>query len=176
MTKPLVNSKRGPCDSAEDLAGESVSAAGMKNVQSPAKQVAKTALRWCKEVFSVPGNPEKFLGWPGTVFILTQLLGGIPLLAYAMLHWHSENTLRFACFLGIALSASLFKVQLPGIQATMSVNFLFILVGILDLSLPETLVMGCLGGLTQSIWKSKPHPRLIQLLFNFANLAISISA
>jgi len=37
------------------------------------------------------------------------------------------------------------------------------------------LLTGCLGGLVQSLWQAKPRPRLIQLLFNFANLAISIS-
>jgi diguanylate cyclase (GGDEF)-like protein/putative nucleotidyltransferase with HDIG domain len=58
----------------------------------------------------------------------------------------------------------------------MSANFLFILVGILDLSYPETLLMGCFGGLVQSIWQSKPRPRLTQILFNFANLSISITA
>jgi diguanylate cyclase (GGDEF)-like protein/putative nucleotidyltransferase with HDIG domain len=58
----------------------------------------------------------------------------------------------------------------------MSANFLFILLGILDLSYPETLLIGCLGGLVQSLWKSKPRPALVQLLFNFANLAISIFA
>ena len=36
--------------------------------------------------------------------------------------------------------------------------------------------MGCFGGLVQSIWQSKPRPRLTQLLFNFANLSISITA
>lgn len=175
MARLIVHGQGGPGSPAERLAGEGASAA-RKNGQSTAKRAAKAVLKWCGKVFSVPGNPQKFLGWPGTVFIVTQLMGGIPLLGYALFHWHPESTLRFACFLGIALSASLFKVQLPGIPATMSVNFLFILVGILDLSLPETLIMGCLCGLTQSIWKSKPRPRLIQLLFNFANLAISIYA
>src|SRR4029077_10235342 len=115
---------------------------------------------WWKRFWSMPGKPEKFLGWPATIFILTQLAGGLPLLPYAMLHWQSENSLKFACFLGVALSASLFKVRLPGIQATMSANFLFILVGILDLSYPETILMGCLGGLVQSLWQAHPRPRL----------------
>src|SRR5262245_44385641 len=126
--------------------------------------------------WSKPGKPDAFLGWPATVFILTQLAGGLPLLPLAVTHWRSENSLRFACFLGVALSASLFKVRLPGIQATMSANFLFILVGILDLSYPETLLMGCLGGLVQSLWQAKPRPRLVQILFNFANLSLSIGA
>src|SRR5215467_8338019 len=137
--------------------------------------VATTPANW-KRFWSMPGKPGVFLGWPATAFILTQLAGGLPLLPYAIARWHTENNLRFACFLAVALSASLFKVRLPGIQATMSANFLFILVGILDLSYAETLLMGCLGGLVQSLWQAKPRPRPIQVLFNFANLALSITA
>src|SRR6202030_565595 len=103
------------------------------------------------------------------------VIGG-PLLPYALLHWQSADWVRFVCFMLVALGASLFKVRLPGIEATMSANFLFILVGILDLSYPETLLMGCFGGLVQSICQAKPRTRLIQFLFNFANLSISITA
>ncbi|HZC80267.1 MAG TPA: HD domain-containing phosphohydrolase, partial [Nitrospiraceae bacterium] len=102
--------------------------------------------------------------------------GGLPLLPYAILHWHSDDLLRYVCFLVVALAASLLKVQLPGIKATMSANFLFILVGIIDLSYSETLLMGCLGGLVQTLWQAKPRPRPIQWLFNLANLVLSITA
>src|SRR5207244_7203859 len=44
---------------------------------------------WWKSFWSMPGKPEKFLGWPATIFILTQLAGGLPLLPYAMLHWQA---------------------------------------------------------------------------------------
>ena len=116
------------------------------------------------------------LGIPALTFICTQLIGGLPLLLYALLHWHSDDIFRYLCFLIVALCASVLKVHLPGIKATMSANFLFILVGILDLSHSETLLMGCLGGLVQSLWHANPRPRPIQWLFNLANLALSISA
>ena len=143
-----------------------------RNSRNPS---ATSVVNWWKRVWSLPGQQGRFLGWPATLFILTQVLAGIPLVPYALLHWHTDNSLRFASFLAVALGASLFKVRLPGIQATMSANFLFILVGILDLSYPETLLMGCLGGLVQSLWQAKPRPHVIQILFNFANLALSIS-
>jgi len=143
-----------------------------RNSRNPS---ATSVVNWWKRVWSLPGQQGRFLGWPATLFILTQVLAGIPLVPYALLHWHTDNSLRFASFLAVALGASLFKVRLPGIQATMSANFLFILVGILDLSYPETLLMGCLGGLVQSLWQAKPRPHMIQILFNFANLALSIS-
>src|SRR5436309_721577 len=116
------------------------------------------------------------LGTPALAFIITQLIGGLPVLFYALLRWHSDDPFRYACFLTVALCASLLKVHLPGIKATMSANFLFILAGILDLSYSETVVMGCLGGLFQTLWQAKPRPRPIQWLFNLANVALSISA
>src|SRR5206468_7142980 len=128
-----------------------------------------------KNYWSNTWSDVKSLGIPALTFILTQLVGGLPLLPYALLKWHSDDIFRYGCFLTVALCASVLKVHLPGIQATMSANFLFILVGILDLSYQETLLMGCLGGLVQSLWQAKPRPRLIQILFNFANLALSIS-
>jgi len=97
-------------------------------------------------------------------------------LFYALLHWQSDDFFRYVCFLTVALCGSVLKVHLPGIKATMSANFLFILVGILDLSHSETVLMGCLGGLVQTLWHANPRPRPIQWLFNLANLALSISA
>jgi diguanylate cyclase (GGDEF)-like protein/putative nucleotidyltransferase with HDIG domain len=116
------------------------------------------------------------LGIPALAFIVTQLVGGLPVLFYALLHWHSDDPFRYAWFLAVAMGASVLKVHLPGIKATMSANFLFILVGILDLSYSETVLMGCLGGLVQTLWHSNPRPRPIQWLFNLANLTLSISA
>jgi len=129
-----------------------------------------------KSYWSSTWSDLKSLGIPALTFIFTQLIGGLPLLPYALLHWHSDDFFRYASFLTIALCASVLKVHLPGIKATMSANFLFILVGILDLTYSETLLMGCLGGLVQTLWHANPRPRPIQWLFNLANLALSISA
>ncbi len=129
-----------------------------------------------KNYWSNTWSDAKSLGIPALTFILTQLVGGLPLLPYALLKWHSDDIFRYGCFLTVALCASVLKVNLPGIKATMSANFLFILVGILDLSYSETLLMGCLGGLVQTLWHAQPRPRPIQWLFNLANLALSISA
>jgi diguanylate cyclase (GGDEF)-like protein/putative nucleotidyltransferase with HDIG domain len=116
------------------------------------------------------------LGIPALTFVVTQLIAGLPLLLYALVRWHSDDFFRYICFLTVALFASVLKVTLPGIKATMSANFLFILVGILDLSYSETMLMGCLGGLVQTLWYPNLRPRPIQWLFNLANLALSISA
>jgi diguanylate cyclase (GGDEF)-like protein/putative nucleotidyltransferase with HDIG domain len=80
------------------------------------------------------------------------------------LHWHSHDLLKFACYLIIAILASTMKVKLPGMNSTMSVHFLFVLLGVLELSLAETLVIGCTAALTQCLWRQKPDP--VKLAFN----------
>src|SRR5690242_9143071 len=141
MSRDFVGPKNVPNSVLETLNRQSVDSAPV-NKRNPEKELSRRIWNWWRRVWSMPGQQGRFLGWPATIFIVTQVLAGIPLLPYALLHWHSDNSLRFGSFLAVALGASIFKVRLPGIQATMSANFLFILVGILDLSYPETLLMG----------------------------------
>src|SRR5215470_14970198 len=91
---------------------------------------------------------------------------GVAIFVMALLHWHSDDLLRFACYLFIAALASTMKVSLPGIEGTMSVHFLFVLLGILELSLPETLIIGCAAALLQSLWKPKRQPEFPKVVFN----------
>ena len=66
------------------------------------------------------------------------------------------------------------KLRLPGLAGTYSLNFLFVLIGIAYLGLPGTRVAGCAAVVAQSVWNTQRRPTLVQVLFNMANLAISI--
>ena len=101
---------------------------------------------------------------------------GVVVLAYALLHWQSHDLMRFVCYLAVAVLASGLKVQLPGIDGTMSVNFLFILLGVLELSLPETLVIGCTATLVQSVWQARKRLDPVKVLFNMAGMMANASA
>ncbi len=74
----------------------------------------------------------------------------------------------------ICIVASAMKVNLPGILGTMSVNFLFILIGILDMGAGQTMLMGCVGALVQCVWKPKNEIRPVQALFSVMNIAVAI--
>jgi putative nucleotidyltransferase with HDIG domain len=90
-----------------------------------------------------------------------------------MFHWHSSDPVKFTCYLLAGLLASSLKVTLPGIDGTLSVNFLFTLLGILELSLPETLliVLACVIG--QAYWKPARQVKTVHLVFNWAQLTVS---
>src|ERR1700756_5490348 len=107
------------------------------------------------------------------LFISTVVLAGVCVLGYAVLHPSSSQPLRFVCYLLVALIASRLKVNLPGITGTISVNFLFILLGILELSFAETLALGCAAILTQCFYRDRP--RFVQVLFNTCATSFAIS-
>jgi diguanylate cyclase (GGDEF)-like protein/putative nucleotidyltransferase with HDIG domain len=101
---------------------------------------------------------------------------GMMVLCSALLHWQSADLTRFGCYLAVALLASSLKVQLPGIDGTMSVNFLFILLGVMELSLPETLVIGCAATLVQSVWQARNRLDPVKVLFNVFGMMANASA
>src|SRR5215472_8428288 len=107
-------------------------------------------------------------------FIAVVSVTGSCVLIWGTLHWSSPHPLRFLCYLVVALLASRLKVHLPGITGTMSVNFLFILLGIVELNLPETLVLGCGAILMQCFYRDKPQ--LVQVIFNVCGSAFAIAA
>jgi len=71
------------------------------------------------------------------LFIAGMALAGSFCFVLAFSHWQSSDPVKFVCYLTAALLASALKVGLPGVEATLSVNFLFTLLGILELSLPD---------------------------------------
>ena len=109
------------------------------------------------------------------IFVGTAVAIGMAVLCVAFRHWQSADLIRFGCYLAVAVLASGLKVQLPGIDGTMSVNFLFILLGVMELSLPETLAIGCTATLVQSVWARK-RPDPIKVGFNVFGMMANASA
>ncbi len=108
-------------------------------------------------------------------YIAAVVACGALILLYGFAHWHSQDLIRLLCYVGIAVAASSLKVSLPGINGTMSVNFLFILLGIAELSLSETLLIGCSAILVQCLWNARLKPVWPQVSFNVASVAIAIA-
>jgi putative nucleotidyltransferase with HDIG domain len=101
---------------------------------------------------------------------------GAASLGYSLIHWQTQDWTRYAFYCAIALIASRMKVKLPGVTGTMSMNFLFVLVGVAELSRAETMLMGCLAMLVQTLLKTKQRPRPVQVVFSVASMACSIIA
>src|SRR5579859_6005006 len=122
------------------------------------------------------GLPEHSRSWRGLsvaskLFITLIVVAGFGTLVYGGIHQSSKNIAEFICYLGIAILASRLKVNLPGITGTLSVNFLFILIGVLELSFTETLILGAVSMLAQCLYPDRP--KALQVTFNVCAGAVS---
>ncbi|HLZ40517.1 MAG TPA: diguanylate cyclase [Candidatus Sulfotelmatobacter sp.] len=122
------------------------------------------------------GLPEHSRSWrslsaSAKLFITLIVLAGLGSLLYAGIHQSSKNIAEFICYLGIAVLASRLKVNLPGITGTLSVNFLFILIGVLELSFSETMILGAVSMLAQCLYPDRP--RALQITFNICAGSVS---
>jgi diguanylate cyclase (GGDEF)-like protein/putative nucleotidyltransferase with HDIG domain len=100
------------------------------------------------------------------IFIAVTATLGFCLFAESLTHWQSHDYLHLLAFLVLALLASGLKVVLPGINTSMSPNFLFILLGVLELSQGETMLLGCASTAVQCFWKMNRPARPVRVLFN----------
>jgi hypothetical protein len=99
---------------------------------------------------------------------------GCVLLAGCLI-WYRQfpEMARFLAYTALACIASTMKVRLPRLHGTISVNFVFILLAVAQLSLAETVVLSFAATVMQCKWRPKTRPTLIQVLFNASTIAIS---
>jgi len=97
----------------------------------------------------------------------------ILIFAAASLHWasasHAYDWRRFFVYLLIVLLASGMKVPMPRGQGTLSVNFPFILLGIVQLSPLQVMLLAACSVFAQCRFKVLKAFTLIQIAFNVAN-------
>src|SRR5258706_5780993 len=80
---------------------------------------------------------------------------------------------RLLAYASLACIASTMKVRLPGLQASISVNFVFILIAITFLTLAETLILAIPATIVQCLWRPKTRPKAMQVLFNASTVVIA---
>jgi diguanylate cyclase (GGDEF)-like protein/putative nucleotidyltransferase with HDIG domain len=99
---------------------------------------------------------------------------GVTAIGYSVSDFQSSDPVRYLTYLVVALLASGLKVSMSAMTGTLPVSFLFVLMGILELSLSETMILGCATTLVQCIWKPARRPALVQVVFNVAVVAAAI--
>jgi diguanylate cyclase (GGDEF)-like protein/putative nucleotidyltransferase with HDIG domain len=107
-------------------------------------------------------------------YLAVIISGGAAVAAWELVHWRPEHLIQIAAFAVIMILGAVMKIHLPGINGTMSVHFLFLLVGISRLDSAAALLAGVSGVIVQCFWKTRTRPKLIQVAFNAANTALAI--
>jgi len=106
------------------------------------------------------------------VFVAVMSAAAVGCFVLGVLHWECHDPVKFLCYLALAIAASFLRIKLPGVNGTLSVNFLFILLGVLELSLGETLLLGVAEVFVQSRWRSWKNLRPIHVVFNASQFAV----
>src|SRR5277367_3322685 len=99
---------------------------------------------------------------------------GITVLVLGVASWQWSDPLRFASFVAASALGSVLKVRLPCLTGTTSVSSLFVLISLVNLSLPEALVIAVVCMLVQCTWRPQKRPRPIQITFSVCVLAIAV--
>jgi putative nucleotidyltransferase with HDIG domain len=116
----------------------------------------------------IPGRARPFVFFVCAAGALCLLAGVLP--------WHTSHTLLFLSYLLLTIVASLLKSVLPGSDGTVSVVFVFFLVGICNMTLSETMALAAVATVVQCFWHPRNRLSFIHFAFNLAQLALAITA
>jgi diguanylate cyclase (GGDEF)-like protein/putative nucleotidyltransferase with HDIG domain len=110
------------------------------------------------------------------IYITLVLASGSVGLAAQLTHFRSTHPIQFWCYFLVTVLTSGLKIRLPAVFATLSVNFLFILVGIVQFSLPEAIVLGVVGTIVQCLWRPRSRPKEIRIAFSACSVGLAVMA
>ncbi len=110
------------------------------------------------------------------IYIALTVAVGVAVLGVNLANWESPDLLKFGSFLMVALCSSGMRISVPGITGTLSLTFLFVLFGIVELTPSETIALGALVTVVQCYWSQPQRPRLAKVGFNVATMVLAIAA
>ena len=119
---------------------------------------------------------EEKMPSPAKIYIALIASIATAALAVAAYQWKPANLGQFVLFFALAMVASTMKIRLPGLKTSISLNFVFILLGIALFSFSETVLIGLGGALVQSLWRPLHRPKAVQIFFNGTCLTVCSAA
>jgi len=110
------------------------------------------------------------------VYIWAFLLLGATVLYLAATNWQLRDRRQFFVYLLTAIVASALKVKFAGVDGTMSVGFLFVFIGILDLSTEDAIIIAAISVVVQCLWHAARQPHAIQVCWSVSSISVSVYA
>ncbi len=108
-------------------------------------------------------------------YIAAQLGLSLGVLLWIATRFSCDDPWKFLAYFALGIAGSLVKVNLPGIEGTMSVSFLVIILAIAELSIGEAVLIGSASTLLQCLWKTKNTVRVIQVAFSVCGTGNAIA-
>jgi diguanylate cyclase (GGDEF)-like protein/putative nucleotidyltransferase with HDIG domain len=113
----------------------------------------------------------------GTRFLLAlAVVLAAAVLAYTAVFWHSPDLIKFGAVLAVSLFSGGARVRVPGATGPLPFSYLFVLLGLVELTTPETILLACGVALVQCYWHQPQRPRPAFALFQVALMTIAAAA
>lgn len=109
------------------------------------------------------------------VLIATIGVAGLAWIFFTLRSWTPELRPQFLLYLLIGLAGAQMKVGLPGVHGNLSVNFVIRMLGLLELQVPEALLVAIAGMIAQNFWHAK-RIRVVQVFFNTTCISLAFLA
>lgn len=119
-------------------------------------------------------DPPAGLPVVAKVYIAAVILAGTAGAFTTFQGWTPHWTGRLFLYLAITLASSGMKVKLPAVHGTISVNFVFTLLAMLQFDRPETLLLAQVAVIAQTVWRAEARPKPLHLLFNVACITLTV--
>jgi diguanylate cyclase (GGDEF)-like protein/putative nucleotidyltransferase with HDIG domain len=112
------------------------------------------------------------------LFIAAIGLAGAAGMAFTFHGSRLEVQPRFVVYLLLALATSRMRVVFPGIQGTLSLSFVLIMLGLVELTASQTMFLAVAGMAAQTCWhaKGKGRVKAVHLSFNTTSIALAVLA
>ena len=108
------------------------------------------------------------------LLVAVVVVSSLAILGKALADWGQvHDYTRFLAYLLVAMIAARFRVSLPKMTGSMSVNLPFILVALVELSLVEALMIAAASTFVQSFWPESKKRNTVHVVFNVAVLVIA---
>jgi hypothetical protein len=108
------------------------------------------------------------------VLIGLAMLGCVIVLAKALVGWEPIHDYpKFLAYLAVAAAAARFRVSLPRMTSSMAVNLPFILIAVIELSLPEALLVAGVSTFVQCFWTKSEKRNLVQVAYNVSVVVLA---
>ena len=109
-------------------------------------------------------------------YITLVVASGATVMLFAAGSYSSTSVKSFAIYIGLAALASTLKVRIPGMESTLSPNFVFLLLAMSSCHFSEVVAISFTAALVQSLYRPAKAPHLVQVAFSGAALVLSSSA
>src|SRR5260370_35153277 len=110
------------------------------------------------------------------LYVLLMVPAGTLALIWAVFQGVGSDPLRLLAYLTLAVVAAAMKIRLPGMSSTVSVNFLFGLVAMIELGAGAAALVVSVSTLAQCLWKPQRPPKPIQVVFSTASATLAMAA